>query len=173
MPDPLNPAMAYGVGKRCAEHLCSIYTEAYGLETVIARCFAFVGPDLPQNAHFAIGNFIRDAIRSNKITVYGDGSPMRSFLDQRDLAYWLNQLLINGLNGRAYNVGSDVQISVLDLAYLVRETLAPDKPVIVLGNNSPLQSRNIYVPDITKAKTELALSVNVNLQDAILHAATN
>lgn len=47
MPDPLNPENAYSVAKRAAEHLCSLYHAEYGIETVVARCFAFVGRDLP------------------------------------------------------------------------------------------------------------------------------
>lgn len=171
MPDPLNPALAYGVAKRGAEHLCTLYREAHGLGTVIARCFAFVGPDLPLDVHFAIGNFIRDALNAEAITVAGDGSPLRSYLDQRDLAVWLDGLLLQGHVGHAYNVGSDFGVSIASLAHLVRDTLAPDKPVRILGASDHRQHRNTYVPDITKARAELALSVRIPLRDAIAHAA--
>jgi len=163
--------MAYGVAKRGAEHLCALYRHAYGLETVVARCFAFVGPDLPLDVHFAIGNFIRDALTADAITVGGDGSPLRSYLDQRDLAEWLSVLLLKGRSGHAYNVGSDQSIRIGDLAHLVRDTLSPGKPVHIKGVPDARQHRNIYVPDITKAKTELGLRVSVSLTDAIAHAA--
>lgn len=172
MPDPLDPANAYGVAKRSAEHLCVLHARPGGLQVVIARCFAFVGPDLPLDVHFAIGNFIRDALWSERIVVGGDGSPLRSYLYQSDLAHWLMELLMRGEGSQAYNVGSDEAISVLELAHLVRDTLAPCKPVEILGAASQgLYQRNTYIPDITKAQEALAVRVSVPLRDAIIAAA--
>lgn len=171
MPDPLLPSSAYGVAKRSAEHLCALYRQAHGLETVIARCFAFVGPDLPTDVHFAIGNFIKDALSAEAITVAGDGSPVRSYLDQRDLAHWLETLLHSGRDGEAYNVGSNQAIRIADLAHLVRDTLAPEKQVRILGAPGASRHRNLYVPDIAKARTQLGLNVTISLRDAIAHAA--
>lgn len=158
---------AYGQAKRAAEHLCALVGEQHGLETVVARCFAFVGPDLPLNVHFAIGNFIRDALTADAITVSGDGTPLRTYLDQSDLAHWLLTLLEYGRPGQAYNVGSDEVISIADLAHLVRDILAPDKPVHILGQPDPGAARNRYVPDISKAHQQLGLSVSVPLAEAI------
>ncbi len=134
---------------------------------MIARCFAFVGPDLPLNAHFAIGNFIRDALTADAFTVAGDGTPLRTFLNQTDLAHWLFTLLKSGRSGEAYNVGSDEVISIADLAHLVRDVLAPEKPVHILGKPDPGVSHNRYVPDISKAQQQLGLSVTVPLAEAI------
>jgi dTDP-glucose 4,6-dehydratase len=142
--------------------------EQHGLETVAARCFAFVGPDLPLNVHFAIGNFIRDALTADAITVSGDGTPLRTYLDQSDLAHWLFTLLQHGHPGHAYNVGSDEVISIADLAFLVRDILAPHKPVHILGQPDPDAARNRYVPDIRKAQQQLGLSATVPLAEAIL-----
>jgi UDP-glucuronate decarboxylase len=175
MTDPLNPSNAYSVAKRCVEHLGAIYRQQYGLETVIARCFAFVGKDLPRDVHFAIGNFIRDALERTEITVAGDGTSIRSYLDQRDLAEWLSALLERGESGRAYNVGSDEAINVGDLAHLVRDVLSPGKTVRILGkpedSKSSSQHRNVYVPSIKRAREELGLKVCVPLRDAIREAA--
>lgn len=172
LPDPLNPANAYSVAKRMAEHLCALYAQSSGIETVIARCFAFVGPDLPLNVHFAIGNFIRDALHADSITVQGDGSPLRSYLDQRDLAHWIIALLMHGKKGEAYNVGSNQALSIGELAQTVRDLLAPGKPVHVAGLPNPDAPRNRYIPDIDKAKSDLGLRVSIPLNDAIRFAAS-
>ncbi|MGB4335765.1 MAG: NAD(P)-dependent oxidoreductase [Chromatiaceae bacterium] len=166
-PDLRNPANAYSQGKRAAEHLCALYQDAFGLEVVIARCFAFVGPDLPLDVHFAIGNFIRDALTREAITVSGDGTPLRTYLDQADLAHWLLTLLDQGRPGEAYNVGSDEVISIAELAYRVRDLLAPDKAVLIHGGGSDAQGRNRYIPDIRKAQRELGLAVTIPLAEAI------
>lgn len=159
---------AYGVGKLAAEHLCALYSDEFGLETISTRCFAFMGPDLPLDAHFAIGNFVRDALWGEEIVVKGDGSPLRTYLDQKDLANWLMTLLKKGRPGEAYNVGSDEAISIADLAYLVRDLIAPEKPVRILGKPYPAQARNRYVPDIRKARGELGLGVTISLTSSIL-----
>jgi len=158
---------AYGQAKRAAEHLCALVGQQHGLETVIARCFAFVGPDLPLDAHFAIGNFIRDALTADAITVSGDGTPLRTYLDQSDLAHWLLTLLEQGRPGQSYNVGSDEVISIACLANLVRDILAPDKAVHILGQFTLGATRNRYVPKISKAHQELGLNLTIALAEAI------
>lgn len=172
MPDPLEPGNAYSVAKRAAEHLCALYHDAHGLETVIARCFSFVGRDLPLDAHFAIGNFMRDALLKDEIVVAGNGTPIRSYMDQRDLADWLITMLEHGQACRAYNVGSDQAISIARLAALVRDVLSPDKPVRILSGQEARPNRSIYVPDITRAREELALKPSISLDQAILAAVT-
>ena len=164
------PSTAYGQAKRAAEHLCALFSNQYGLETVIARCFAFVGADLPLNVHFAIGNFIRDALTADVITVAGDGMTLRTYLHQSDLAHWLFTLLEHGRPGQAYNVGSDEVISIAALAHLVRDLLAPDKPVHIQGKADIGAARNRYVPDICKIKRDLGLLVTIPLAQAIHRA---
>jgi len=171
IPGPLNPQNAYGIGKRTAEHLCALYGQEFSIDTVIARCFAFVGQDLPLDVHFAIGNFIRDALWNDEIIVHGDGSPYRSYLDQHDLAGWLFTLLERGQGGQAYNVGSDEAITIKDLAHLVRDIVAPDKPVRILGEMASHKERNVYVPNINRIKKELGLDVRIPLEESIRKTA--
>jgi UDP-glucuronate decarboxylase len=158
---------AYSQAKRAAEHLCALYRDTHSLQTVVARCFAFVGPDLPLDVHFAIGNFIRDALFADSITVAGDGTPLRSYLDQRDLAHWLWTLLRFGHDGHVYNVGSDYAISIADLACLVRDLIAPAKSVHILGDDDPVSIRNRYIPNIDKIRLMHGLRVTIPLEHAI------
>jgi dTDP-glucose 4,6-dehydratase len=167
MPDPLNPRNAYSVAKRCAEHLCALYQDQHGLETVIARCFAFVGQDLPLDVHFAMGNFIRDALNAQEIIVNGDGTQVRSYMDQRDLAHWLCVLLEKGENGQAYNVGSDHAVTISELAHMVRDLLAPGKLVRVAQAATIQNFRNRYVPSIIKSSKEKGLKCTYSLDESI------
>ncbi len=171
IPDPLNPANAYGFAKRTAEHLCALYGQVHHLHTTIARCFAFVGQDLPLNVHFAIGNFIQDALWGDEIVVQGDGTALRSYLAQDDLALWLLKLLYEGKAGTAYNVGSDEAISIAELATLVRDLVAPAKNVRIIGKPETDVTRNRYVPDIRRARHELGLDIFTPLIRAIIETA--
>ena len=166
-PDPLDPASAYGEGKRAAELLCSLISRKHGFEAKIARCFAFVGPHLPLDAHFAVGNFIRDALRGGPIHVNGDGFPQRSYLYAADLAVWIWICLFAGAAGRSYNVGSDEAISIAELANVVAALHYPAPPVVVAQvaelNHLPAH----YVPDTGRAAGELGLRVRVPLAEAL------
>ena len=165
-PDSLNTINVYGLAKRHAELLCALYAEQFGISVKIARCFAFVGPDLPLSAHFAIGNFIKSALDGSPIVIKGDGSPVRTYLFQNDLAHWLLKILADGKPGQAYNVGSDESISIRELASLVRDVLAPAATIMILGETQN-KHRDLYVPNIQKAKIELGLEVTLSLRDAI------
>ncbi len=156
---PLSP---YAVAKREAEQLC----EESGLDFVTARAFAFLGPHLPLDAHFAAGNFLRDAHRGNPILVRGDGTALRSYLCPADLVIWLLRILLKGKKGRAYNVGSDETVSTAQLARLM--SVAVNPPVeVTIQSVQPQGPQNIYLPNVRRARTELNLEVAIPLREAI------
>lgn len=171
--DPLDPRSAYGQAKRLGEQLCAIANARGETEAVIARAFAFVGPGLPLNAHFAIGNFIRDARARRTIVVSGDGRPLRSYLYAGDLAAWLVTLLVRGGAGQAYNVGSDHAIDIAGLARLVGVVVPLAGGIAVQGRAVGDPARQRYVPSIDKARTTLGLDVWTPLTVAIARTAAS
>ena len=170
-PDPLDSASAYGEGKRAAELLCGLAGRKHGFETKIARCFAFVGPYLPLDKHFAIGNFVRDGLRGGPIRVGGDGTPYRSYLYAADLAVWLWTTLLRGQSGCAYNVGSDADLTIAELARLVAEVVSPGAEVIIAQPSDPEKPTQRYVPSIAHARRELGLEPRVSLREGVRRLA--
>ena len=170
-PDPLDPASAYGEGKRAAELMCVLAGQQHGFETKIARCFAFVGPHLPLDAHFAIGNFIRDVLAGGPIRITGDGTTCRSYLYAADLTIWLWTILLRGVSGRAYNVGSMHQTSISETADAVQRSLAADCGIHLANRAAPGSSASRYVPCVTRASNELGLGEHFDLASAIRRTA--
>ncbi len=166
-PDSTNPSSAYGEGKRLAELLSVVFAKQFGLQVKIARCFAFVGPYLPLDTHFAIGNFIQDGLKGGPIWVKDDGTPYRSYLYMADLAVWLWTILFRGEASRPYNVGSSEAVSIAELARVVAETFASPVSVKVAKAASPGKPAERYVPSVSRAQSELGLQQRINLNEAI------
>jgi len=157
----------YAEAKRKGEALCVAHHKQFDLQTIIARGFAFVGPHLPIDAHYALGNFIRDGLLGKDITVEGDGTPYRSYLYAADLAIWLWTMLIRGNPMEAYNVGSDRPVTIADAARKVARVFHPPPAIKILQSVKAGQTPERYVPSIEKAKNELGLRVFIDLDTAI------
>jgi nucleoside-diphosphate-sugar epimerase len=171
-PDTMDPRSAYGEGKRVAELLCAMYHRLHGVETKIARCFAFVGPYLPLDVHFAIGNFIADAMAGRAIGIKGDGTPHRSYLYAADLAIWLWTILVQGAPCRPYNVGSEESVSIAELARTVAGALRPDLRIDIAGRSTAGAPTARYVPATRRAGVELGLRPWASLESAIRRTAS-
>jgi dTDP-glucose 4,6-dehydratase len=182
-PDTLNPVSSYDEGKRVAEMLCHLYHHEHGVATTVARSFALVGPRLPLDAHFAMGNFLRDAMKGEPILVK-DGTPERSYLYAADLAIWLWTILFRGTPCHPYNVGSDHAISISQLAKTVArltggtvqlpptsqsEASSSDQLLnfSISQQSAPPRPSSRYVPDTNRIMSELALEEIIGLEEAI------
>jgi dTDP-glucose 4,6-dehydratase len=163
-PDITNPANAYGEAKRMAELYCQFAQKRKEIDLKIARCYAFVGPYLPLDQHFAAGNFINDHLKGKEITLHGDGKPYRSYMYPTDLIEWLITILVRGQPGVAYNVGSDEDVQLVQLA---RAIDSGKNGVKILGLNSNNARRVAYVPSIEKSRSELGLTLRVGLEESI------
>ncbi len=160
---------AYTLGKRDAEALC-LDTPA-NLRSTIARGFAFLGPHLPLDAHFAAGNFLRNALEGRDVSIFGDGTPLRSYLYAADLAIWLWTILLKG-SERIYNVGSEDAISIQGLAGRVIAGIDPSLHIRVAHQqNWPPPAPPRYVPSTRRARSELGLESWISLDEAIRRTA--
>lgn len=162
---------AYHEGKRVAELMGNIAASKQGLHFISARLFAFIAPFLPLGTHFAAGNFIRDALSSNQIEIQSGGGSVRTYLYATDLCSSLWALLARGESMRAYNVGSEREVTIKDLALEVASCINKDADVVVHGIDNS-ENVNRYVPSVDRAMNELGISQIVSLAQAISRTST-
>jgi dTDP-glucose 4,6-dehydratase len=166
-PATLDANTAYAQGKRAAEWLGCAYARVSGIAVIIARIFALVGPNLPFDGPFAAGNFIRDALSGQAIEIRGDGRAIRSYLYAADACVWLLNILMSGASQQAYNVGSEQELSIAELAQRVVCANGTDLPIKVRQVPYPDMPPPRYVPSTTKARVELGLSEYTSLDAAL------
>ena len=169
--NPIHPSSGYAEGKRVAEYLLGVASSQGICKGLIARMFAFSGVDLPMDQHFAIGNFVRDAVSTRTVRVRSDGSSIRSYMDQRDMAHWLFRILEVGQTKTIYHVGSERSISILDLAHLIaRRTesfLQQEIAVELQGLKSSIDGVSRYVPSTLATRQALGVNETVSLEESI------
>ena len=173
-PLPSFNGIGLGLGKRVAEFLVMDRVRAGDVDAGIARAFSFVGPGLPTDLHYAIGNFVARAVRGEDIQINGDGLPVRSFMHMGDAMWWLFTMLLKGEAGDDFNVGSPEAVTIAELATRVKDVVNPDIEVKVAGasNLSPGNPLNhYYVPDTSKGEAKLGLRALTNLNDALIDYA--
>jgi UDP-glucose 4-epimerase len=121
---PLNSRLPYAVVKNLGEIYVRTYQREYDLPFTIFRFFNTYGP--LQSQDFVISKFVSQALRGDEITVYGDGSQTRTFCYVDDSIDFQVQCLERDLFvNETVNVGSDLEIKVIELAKLVREIVNP------------------------------------------------
>ncbi len=164
---PGDERFVYHHAKRRMESLILETDSAQAPAASIARLFSFVGPGLPVDRHFAIGNFIADALRGGPVVVHGDGTPVRSYLYAADMAAWLWTILLDGRPGRAYNVGSERAVSIADTASVVAATALPPLEVRVEGAPGGGGGGGWYVPSTGRARSELGVAEWTPLEEGV------
>jgi len=143
----------YVYGKRAAEDAVR-QLGAQGLSISIARCFAFVGPWLPRDQHFAIGNFLNDGLHGRPVTVNASKQVYRSYMHADDLVEWLMTIAAHaGPECPCYNVGSGQSISLIELATAIGRRF--QVPVSCSAIETIEVDR--YLPSTLKAEKELGL----------------
>lgn len=161
-----SPAGRLALAKRSAE-VALLERGALGAPSVtVARGYALCGPWLPLDSAFAFGNFLGAAMRGKPILVTGDGTPVRSYLYSGDLVVWLWTILLRGAPGRVYNVGSERDITIAELAHRIAALVGGT--VEIAGTPLTGARAQWHIPSTARARSELGLEETVPLNDAIV-----
>jgi dTDP-glucose 4,6-dehydratase len=135
-----------------------------GAKVSIARCFSFVGPNLPLNKNYVIGNIINNILRNENIIIKANYKIIRSYMYSDDLVRWLLKILDNSNNQcPIFNVGSDNKVSV----HRIANVLAKIYNLEILSPKISSKKIDNYIPNINKARKELNLTINNNSLEAI------
>ncbi len=155
----------YDEGKRVAETLCADYQRVHGLEVKIMRIFNTYGPKMRFDDGRVISNFIFQALKDQRITLYGDGSQTRSFCYVDDLIEGMI-LLMDSNYKYPMNIGNPNEFSIKELANLIRNLVNPNLEFEYkqLPEDDPKQRK----PSIKLAKEVLNWEPKIELEEGLL-----
>ena len=155
----------YDEGKRIAETLCSDYKRVNGVDTKIMRIFNTYGPNMRFDDGRVVSNFIIQALKNEKITLYGDGEQTRSFCYVDDLIEGMI-LLMESNYQKPINIGNPKEFSIKELAYLVRDLINPNLEFEYkdLPQDDPKQRK----PSIVLAKEVLNWEPKIELREGLV-----
>jgi dTDP-glucose 4,6-dehydratase len=162
--NPIGPRSVYDEAKRFAEAATMAYHRARGLPVRIIRIFNTYGPRMRRHDGRAVPTFIDQALRGEPITVHGDGSQTRSLCYVEDLVEGIWRVLNADLTG-PINLGSTEEISMGQLAELIRSLTGTDAPVVF--TERPVDDPENRRPDTTLARERLGWEPRVSLRDGL------
>jgi dTDP-glucose 4,6-dehydratase len=163
--NPIGPRGVYDEAKRFAEALTMAYHRAHGVETRIVRIFNTYGPRMRLDDGRVVPNFVGQALRSEPLTVYGDGSQTRSFCYVDDLIEGIYRLLLSE-EVEPVNVGNPAEMTILDFAHLVNR-LTGNKAGIIYEDYRIPDDPQVRRPDISKARRVLNWEPQVDLEEGL------
>ena len=157
-----NSLSDYGKAKFETESLLRKNFVPHQFEVSNPRLFTFFGPGIPLDKHFAVGNFLRNALNKEPIVVHGNPDTIRSYLYPTDLIVWILKLLVNP-SISTLNFGSEVPITMANLANAINE-ITGNRGIEFQGSKEPI---SIYYPSTIKARQHLMVKQSVDLQEGI------
>jgi UDP-glucuronate decarboxylase len=164
--NPIGIRACYDEGKRASETLFFDYHRQYGVDVKVARIFNTYGPNMSPNDGRVVSNFIVQALKSQDITIYGDGSQTRSFCFVNDLVNGLIKLMGAGTSIQGpINLGNPVEHTVKELAEIIIEMTKSKSKIVYreLPSDDPKQRK----PDISKAKEVLNWVPQIELKNGL------
>jgi UDP-glucose 4-epimerase len=163
----------YACSKLIDEFLAIAYWKEKRLPTVVARLFNVVGPRQTGRYGMVIPSLVKQALRGDDMTVYGDGSQSRCFTHVSDAVGALIALAESSeANGEVYNIGSTEEISILDLARKIKEIAASDSRIVLIpyemAYKDGFEDMMRRVPDLTKISAAVGYRPSMNLNEILL-----
>tara|TARA_Y100000589_G_scaffold282953_1_gene280712 strand:+ start:829 stop:1749 length:921 start_codon:yes stop_codon:yes gene_type:complete len=147
--NPISERSCYVEGKRISESLCLDYFRRYKTEIRIARIFNTYGPRMMPKDGRVISNFISQAINGEPLYIYGSGKQTRSFCYIEDLIIGLNKIM-NSDYTLPINLGSQEELSIIDLANLIRKKI--NKRIKIIHTKESKEDPMNRRPDIKLAR---------------------
>jgi len=166
----IGPRACYDESKRLAETICLLYYQQYKVPIKIARPFNVYGPFLNLNDGRIIPDFMNNAIKNSEILIHSDGNPTRSFCYVTDAMCGFFRLLILSPPGTICNVGDDEEISVNEVAEIIKKTIK--KPIKIKYEKSPDSNYTVdnpkrRCPDLSKIKKSVNYKPKVKFEKGI------
>ena len=164
--NPIGIRACYDEGKRAAETLFFDFHRQYGVNIKVARIFNTYGPNMSPDDGRVVSNFIMQALRSEDITIYGDGSQTRSFCYVDDLVDGLIKLMESpdSVHG-PINLGNPTERTVMNLAEMViNKTKSKSK---IIFNELPQDDPKQRKPDISKARNFLNWEPKIDIDQGL------
>jgi len=169
---PLNSRLPYAIVKNVGEAFLRSYQQEFDLEYTIFRFFNTYGPK--QSTDFVMSRFIKAAVNNEPITIYGDGKQTRTFCYKDDnVDACVNSLYLGKHINDTVNVGSDMEIQVIELARIVIDITGSSSEIIHLPalKEGDMSRRK---PDITKMKsllgrplTDLSIGIKMTIESGL------
>ncbi len=163
---------SYSCSKAIDEYLSLAYFKEKQLPVIIARLFNTIGPRQTGQYGMVVPRFVQQAMKNENITVYGDGTQSRCFCYVSDVVGCLIDLMNHpDAVGEIFNVGSDEEISIMELAELVKEITGSKSKIVTVPYDQAyekgFEDMMKRVPDLKKVKLLLGYEPQIELHDMI------
>jgi dTDP-glucose 4,6-dehydratase len=162
--NPIGPRGVYDEAKRFAEAMTYAYHRYHGVDVRVVRIFNTFGPSMRIDDGRAVPTFIGQVLRGEPITLHGDGSQTRSLCYVDDLIEGIVRLLLSGYVDPV-NIGNPHEVSVRELAELIRDVAGSDSEVKTTPR--PVDDPEVRQPDLTVARRELGWEPTVPLREGL------
>jgi nucleoside-diphosphate-sugar epimerase len=165
----INSRWAYACSKALDEWLGLAYARERKIPVIVARFFNTVGPRQTGRYGMVLPNFAAQAVRGEPITVFGDGTQSRCFGHVKDSVEAVMRLLdYRDAPGQVFNVGTDREVTIGDLAEMVRKTANSDSEIVHISYEDTyaegFEDMQRRVPDVTKLKEATGFAPNTTLE---------